>query len=1145
MAETQRLYLGVGISSYDDTAFAELPKAVDDIRNLGIYLYQHRDYREEIIQNPTEAEVREALNRHLERDALPPGSALVLLWSGHGEMAPEALHLISKDTKQGAAPDLTPESLASFVARCGATQVLLLLDTCYSGCGVFDAHRVVDHVRREGADERAWLGVLASTLDFERARDGVFIDRLLRLLKQGPSDPILQTRWSAHNEGVRGDDVMDALVKEWDIPGQRPKPAAFGDAWPMFPNPKFDPDAPERVVEHLLLAAEGRAPDEEGVYFTGRTTQLDALVQWIHAGGRGVFVITGPAGSGKSAIAGRIVSLSNPAQRARLLAVGPLGHADPGEGVVDAHVHARRLTVEQVVETIDRQLVRRGILSPRPGGGVRNRGELLGGLERIVRRPLIVLDGLDEAGADVWAIAKDVVGLLAGSARVLIATRQLPSRAQGEPDLLQALVPHRIIDLGDSALYDSTQHDVAAYVLKRLAGCDLGRMDATKVAEAILRLSDQAEEGAFMLAQVVTSQLRTAPIDTSVPGWEGALSRSIEEAFARDLAHADDPDGVRELLAALAWAYGSGLPDDLWPLVATALSPTGRNFAREDVYSVLGSAGRYIVEDGDGTRAVYRLSHQRLVSQLHPPVKAVELDAYYAQAARVARVLVAHYRDLLTTGLQPRDRPYLWRYTWRHCADGGPAGIAALRELVEVDPDAFLPDLASALNNLGIRYSEVGRRQDALAPTEEAVEIYRALAQDNPAFLPDLASALNNLGNHYSEVGRRQDALAPTEEAVRLRRALAQDNPAFLADLAGALNNLGNHYSEVGRRQDALAPTEEAVETYRALAQDNPAFLPNLAMALNNLGIRYSGVGRHQDALAPTEEAVETYRALAQDNPAFLPNLAMALNNLGIRYSEVGRRQDALAPTEEAVETYRALAQDNPAFLPNLAMALNNLGIRYSGVGRRQDALAPTEEAVETYRALAQDNPAFLPNLAMALNNLGNRYSGVGRRQDALAPTEEAVETYRAQAQDNPAFLPDLAMALNNLGICYSEVGRHQDALAPTEEAVETYRALAQDNPAFLPDLAMALNNLGNRYSEVGRRQDALAPTEEAVRLRRALAQDNPTFLADLAGALNNLGIRYREVGRAAEIDAVWKQALAELSPEGRETLRSLRDRHR
>ena len=89
--------------------------------------------------------------------------------------------------------------------------------------------------------------------------------------------------------------------------------------------------------------------------------------------------------------------------------------------------------------------------------------------------------------------------------------------------------------------------------------------------------------------------------------------------------------------------------------------------------------------------------------------------------------------------------------------------------------------------------------------------------------------ALNNLGGSYSEVGRRQDALTPAEEAVRLYRELAAGNPAYLPDLAGALGNLGGSYSEVGRRQDALTPAEEAVRLYRELAAANPAYLPNLA----------------------------------------------------------------------------------------------------------------------------------------------------------------------------------------------------------------------------------------------------------------------------------------------------------------------------
>ncbi|MBI2886965.1 MAG: tetratricopeptide repeat protein, partial [Chloroflexi bacterium] len=49
------------------------------------------------------------------------------------------------------------------------------------------------------------------------------------------------------------------------------------------------------------------------------------------------------------------------------------------------------------------------------------------------------------------------------------------------------------------------------------------------------------------------------------------------------------------------------------------------------------------------------------------------------------------------------------------------------------------PLLAGHLNNLAIRLSELGRREEALAPAQEAVELYR-------------------------ELGRREEALAPAQE---------------------------------------------------------------------------------------------------------------------------------------------------------------------------------------------------------------------------------------------------------------------------------------------------------------------------------------------------------------------------------------------
>ena len=289
-----------------------------------------------------------------------------------------------------------------------------------------------------------------------------------------------------------------------------------------------------------------------------------------------------------------------------------------------------------------------------------------------------------------------------------------------------------------------------------------------------------------------------------------------------------------------------------------------------------------------------------------------------------------------------------------------------LRPLADADSDAYLPDLAVSLNNLGVRLAATGQRQAAVAPAQEAVTIRRQLAQANPdAYLPYLATSLNNLGNRLAATGQRQAALAPAQEAADIYRQLAQANPdAYLPALATALNNLGNRLAATGQRQAALASAQEAVTIRRQLAQANPdAHLPDLAMSLNNLGVQLAETGQRQAAVALVQEAVTIRRQLAQANPdAHLPDLAMSLNNLGVQLAETGQRQAALAPAQEAVTIRRQLAQANPyAYLPDLAMSLNNLGVQLAETGQRQAALASAQGAADIYRQLAQVQPRRPP----------------------------------------------------------------------------------------------------------------------------------------------------------------------------------------
>ncbi len=199
-----------------------------------------------------------------------------------------------------------------------------------------------------------------------------------------------------------------------------------------------------------------------------------------------------------------------------------------------------------------------------------------------------------------------------------------------------------------------------------------------------------------------------------------------------------------------------------------------------------------------------------------------------------------------------------------------------------------------ALNNQGICHSELGRREAALQPTEEAVGIYRELSQSNPAFLPDLAMALNNQGAHYSNLGRREEALQPTEEAVRIRRELSQSNPAFLPDLASALNNLGIRYSNLGRREEALQPTEEAVRIRRELSQSNPAFLPDLATSLSNYGMAQRQAEEHLAARESFREGLAVLLPVLQDyRTAFLPLAQKLAGDYVETLRELGQEPDS------------------------------------------------------------------------------------------------------------------------------------------------------------------------------------------------------------------------------------------------------------
>ncbi|MDW8064250.1 MAG: tetratricopeptide repeat protein [Anaerolineae bacterium] len=183
-------------------------------------------------------------------------------------------------------------------------------------------------------------------------------------------------------------------------------------------------------------------------------------------------------------------------------------------------------------------------------------------------------------------------------------------------------------------------------------------------------------------------------------------------------------------------------------------------------------------------------------------------------------------------------------------------------------------------NNLSVALSALGRREEALRVTQEAITLYRQLAKRHPdAFLHELAVSLNNLGNRLADLGRREEALQATQEAVALYRQLAERHPdAFLHDLAVSLTNLGAALTELGRHEEALEAVQEAVALYRHLAEQHlDAFLPDLVRSLGMYGLVLMSLGRAREARAAFAEALRQILPLAHAYPAAFGELADAL----------------------------------------------------------------------------------------------------------------------------------------------------------------------------------------------------------------------------------------------------------------------------
>jgi tetratricopeptide (TPR) repeat protein len=316
-------------------------------------------------------------------------------------------------------------------------------------------------------------------------------------------------------------------------------------------------------------------------------------------------------------------------------------------------------------------------------------------------------------------------------------------------------------------------------------------------------------------------------------------------------------------------------------------------------------------------------------------------------------------------------------------------GVSHLLELIE----AKVPAITVALSNINLRLAQF-------------LSVLAQVDNTNSPHTP--ARRQLSLAMAYAKTGQLEAALAPAQEAKELYRALLpQDIDEVRNNYGSAVSTLSKILNELGRNEDALAEAQEAVKLFREMdtpRDDVPSY--NLAMSLTYLAIVYCSLRRWRPALEAARESTSLFRKIdAQRASGAAADLANSVNSESNILSELGDGESALVAAEESVSICRALAsQSRDAFEPNLAMALHTLARRLITVRRLEDARVAIEEAVQIRRSLSARQPAaFEVVLAKSLIVLAGVTEKSGDTHGALNYAHQAMRALRRHFMERPA----------------------------------------------------------------------------------------------------------------------------------------------
>ncbi|MFL5913999.1 MAG: AAA family ATPase [Gaiellaceae bacterium] len=537
----------------------------------------------------------------------------LLYWLGHGWSDGERAALACKNSPKAVRENgITPSRLADaiFDRESASTWCVVLIEACKSSQFVKRVAAELSEPRR--SVRQVWL--LGTSNEgsvnlgkFRRALSGAVLDVppedqvSVGMLAQAISDRLEDGEFRPINPSASA--VVHRIVSI-SVGETLEARSVVQDALSPLPRPE---------QAELVDAARGVELGDALSHFVGRDRERERLAAWLRGEREGMLVLTGPPGSGKSALLGNIFANAWPQLRARLAAEAPTAllpaSARPPDHAFAASVNLRGATAGDAVEALGEAL---SWEPPAPEVTGEARWDVLMRAARAAQKT-VLLDGLDEA-QQPFDIARRLRDVASTTTRLVVGTRASTREGPDEPapgdeELLHALAEPHAADRVEIVRLEQEPDAVAELVRRRLASVSAEAANAT--AEAVRRALPGSAKG-FLFGSLLITELLARPELLGDADAVRELAESDHWALFELAVQRLAADSIQRaaVLEALAFALGRGMPtrDATLAHVATALADS--TVELHDVDALLEDASPYVVLDGERGQSVYRLAHK-------------------------------------------------------------------------------------------------------------------------------------------------------------------------------------------------------------------------------------------------------------------------------------------------------------------------------------------------------------------------------------------------------------------------------------------------------------------------------------------------------------------------------------------------------